>query len=88
MSEELKMIDSYKSIFNMCPTSPFGSVPLHLVLLEKFRLPHLRKMLNKLDKKLPLSSSTHFGQSQSPGLASGGPPEPLPWFPQFLPPDP
>ena len=35
----------------MCPTSPFGSVPLHLVLLEKFRLPHLRKMLNNLDKK-------------------------------------
>ena len=52
MSEELKMIDSYKSIFNMCPTSPFGSVPLHLVLLEKFRLPHLRKMLNKLDKNI------------------------------------
>ena len=24
---------------------------------------------------------TYFGQSQSPGLASGGPPGPLPWLP-------
>ena len=52
MSGKLIVIDSYKSMFKMCPTSPFGSVPLHLVLLEKFRLPHLRKMLNKLDKNI------------------------------------